>query len=112
MVITSCKSLSASARGRWKALRPMIEPNEPPLASSLTSASTSSAVPLTSPPEKMTMRLPLNALCTTCRTRSASVETGMFAFSKAFFASGCSMWSDGGLTLMTCAPSCAVICAA
>ena len=30
-------------------------------------------MPLASPPEKMTMRLPLNALCTTCLTRSASV---------------------------------------
>ena len=69
-------------------------------------------MPLASPPEKMTMRLPLKALWTTWRTRSASVLVGMCYFSKTFFASACSMRSLGGFTLMMCAPSWAAICAA
>jgi len=58
----------------------MIEPNEPPSARPLISASTSS-VPLASPPEKMTMRRPPKELCTTWRVRSASVATGIFSLS-------------------------------
>lgn len=64
MLITSLSSWSASALGRWKALRPMIEPKAPPFASSRTSFSTAS-VPFASPPEKITMRFPLKVACTT-----------------------------------------------
>jgi hypothetical protein len=54
----------------------MIEPNDPPAASLRISASTAS-VPFASPPEKMTMRLPLNVDCTTWRMRSDSVAIGI-----------------------------------
>jgi hypothetical protein len=91
----------------------MIEPKPPPAAMPFTSASTSS-VPLASPPEKMTMRRPLNADCTQWRTRSAQGADGDVALlaRRTFFASACSMCAFGGLTLMMCAPSCAAICAA
>jgi hypothetical protein len=69
-------------------------------------------VPLASPPEKMTMRLPLKQLCTTWRMRSVSVAIGIWYFSKTFCASACSTWAVGGLTLMTWAPSWAAMCAA
>ena len=80
MSITSCRSEIASVLGRWNELRPMIEPNAPPSARPRISSSIS-AFPYAAPPEKITMRRPLNALCTTWRARSASVPTGIFSFS-------------------------------
>ena len=44
MSMTSWSSLSPSARGRWKALRPMIEPNAPPSARPFTSSSSARGV--------------------------------------------------------------------
>src|SRR5436853_416928 len=50
----------------------MIDPNPPPSRMARTSSNTWSSF-TAAPPEKMTMRRPLNAACTTWRTRSASV---------------------------------------
>ena len=58
----------------------MIEPKAPPSARPLTS-SRISFFPFAAPPEKITMRRPPKALCTTWRTRSASVPMGIFSFS-------------------------------
>ena len=44
-------------------------------------SSSSASVPFASPPEKITMRLPLKDDCTTWRTRSASVSMGIRCFS-------------------------------
>jgi len=52
MSITVRKSWMASSRGRWKALRPMIEPKAPPSRRPRISVRISS-VPLASPPEKI-----------------------------------------------------------
>ena len=75
-----CPSRCAGSRAprpacRWKELRPMIEPKPPPSRMARIS-SMIAAVSFASPPEKMTMRRPAKALCTTCRTRSASVPIG------------------------------------
>ena len=50
----------------------MIEPKPPPSRMPRISSSIA-GVPFASPPEKITMRRPSNADCTTWRTRSASV---------------------------------------
>src|SRR5204862_30032 len=76
MSITWRRKSSASLRGRWKELRPMIDPKPPPSRMARTS-SKMAAVSFASPPEKMTMRRPLKALCTTWRTRSARGAVGV-----------------------------------
>jgi hypothetical protein len=71
------------------------------------------AVPFASPPEKITMRLPLKALCTTWRMRSARVSIGMPVLLVDLLGARAARGASfGGLTLMMCAPSCAAICAA
>jgi hypothetical protein len=85
---------SPSARARWKAFRPTIEPKPPP-ALIWRISSKSSSVPFAGPPEKITIRLPLKAARTQYRTRSVSESSATPDFSKAFFASGCSMCALG-----------------
>src|SRR4029453_9506735 len=80
MSMTPRRNSSPSVFLRWNELRPMIEPKPPPSRMARIS-SMMAAVSLASPPEKMTMRRPANALWTTCRTRSVSVPTGIFSFS-------------------------------
>ena len=63
----------------------MIDPKPPPSRMARTSSKMAD-VSFASPPEKMTMRRPLNALCTTWRTRSARVAIGIRSFSYTFFA--------------------------
>jgi hypothetical protein len=72
-------SFSASAFGRWKALRPMIEPLPPAAWIERTSARMSS-IPLASPPEKTTRRRPPKQACTTWRKRATGsfTSTGYF----------------------------------
>ena len=49
----------------------------PPPAWICSISSRTSLVPFASPPEKMTMRFPLKALCTTWRMRSESFSIGI-----------------------------------
>lgn len=65
------RSLTACSFGRWKELRPMMEPKPPRSRMARTSSNTSSSLSSVGPPEKNTMRLPLKVPWTTCRTRSA-----------------------------------------
>jgi hypothetical protein len=102
--MTLCSSWTASWCGRWNELRPMMVPKPPPSAVCRFSSSTA-AVSLAAPPEKMTIRWPSKADCTTCLTRSASVSSGTPAFSSAARAASLSMWWVGGFTLTTWAPS-------
>jgi len=109
--MTACSSLMASAFGRWKALRPMMEPKAPPAAISVTSFSTSS-VPL--------------AFAAAEDHDAASIEGAPHHFlhpvgegldddailSKAAAASFTSRCFLGGFTLMTWAPNWAAIWAA
>ena len=59
----------------------MIEPKPPPVADAAHLVEDRSSFSLVAPPEKITMRRPSKAHCTTWRTRSARVAIGILAFS-------------------------------
>ena len=91
----------------------MMEPKPPPSRMARYSSKSASSFSLVAPPEKMTMRRPGEGrLHHVAHAVGQRVDLARAAFSYAFLASGCSMCWVGGLTLMTCAPSCAAICAA
>src|SRR5271157_5373695 len=62
MPITVERNFKASSFLRWNELRPMIEPKPPPSRMARASSKTCSSL-VAAPPEKITIRCPLNALC-------------------------------------------------
>ena len=73
MPMTVSSMASASERGRWKLLRPMIEPLPPPAWIARTSPKSPSS-PFAAPPEKTTSRRPAKAACMMCAIRFSSVS--------------------------------------
>ena len=87
MPITVPRNFKASSFLRWNELRPMIDPNPPPSRMARASSNTCSSL-AAAPPEKITIRCPLKALCTTWWTRSERVPIGICCLSYTFLASG------------------------
>jgi hypothetical protein len=104
-----CGRRTASALGRWNALRPMIEPKPPPSAMPRISSSTPRCPSLAAREDDDAAAA--ERACTTWRCARPACDRDLLALVD-LLGGACSRCAVGGFTLMMCAPSWAAICAA